>query len=102
MQQIWTWWLEYGKATTELIGIGLLLNLPFGYLRAGTRKMSVLWFLYIHIPIPFLFMLRHLLGLGPWAIPFSLTTAVAGQLCGGNLRTVYLRSGKDTTTGEQA
>lgn len=69
-----------------LLVFGFALNLPFGWLREGTEKFSVPWFLYIHLPIPGLLLLRHLLGLGYWAIPFSLGAAVLAQLSGGRLR----------------
>lgn len=62
-----------------------MLNLPFGYLRANTRKLSVMWFLYIHLPIPFIFVLRTMAGFGVQVIPIIAVGAVAGQLIGGRL-----------------
>lgn len=69
-----------------LLGITLaafVLNLPFGYLRAGAKKLSVKWFLYIHLPIPFIFVLRNLAGFSVRYIPIIAVGAILGQLIGG-------------------
>jgi len=79
-------WAAVAPDVALLFGLGLLLNLPFGWLRARARRLSPAWFLYIHLSIPFLFLLRRALGLSLWAIPFSLAGAVLGQFCGGRLR----------------
>jgi hypothetical protein len=79
-------WAATAADVGLLFGVGLLLNVPFGWLRAGARRLSPTWFLYVHLSIPLLFLLRHLLGLSLWAIPFSLAGAVLGQVCGGRLR----------------
>jgi len=63
----------------------LVLNLPFGYLRVKTKKFSVMWFLYIHLPIPFIFVLRTMAGFGYKFIPILVVGAVLGQLLGGRL-----------------
>ena len=44
----------YSVATLTLMVTmaALVLNLPFGYLRMNTRKLSFMWFVYIHLPIP--------------------------------------------------
>lgn len=68
-----------------LIAAALVLNLPFGYFRAGARKFSLKWFLYIHLPIPFIFLLRRFAGIGAEYIPFIAAGAIAGQLIGGRL-----------------
>lgn len=62
-----------------------VLNLPFGYLRVTTRKFSLLWFLYIHLPIPFIFVLRNLGGLGYNTIPVIVSGAILGQFVGGRI-----------------
>jgi len=63
----------------------ILLNLPFGYFRARSRKYSIPWFLYIHLPIPFIIFLRLSFGFSWKAIPFVVLAAVAGQLAGGRM-----------------
>lgn len=71
--------------------IGLLLfafacNLPLGYVRATARKFSVRWFVLIHISIPFIIVLRRLLGFNWHWIPLTLGCAVAGQILGAKMR----------------
>ena len=61
----------------------LVLNLQFGYMRVKTRKFSPMWFIYIHLPIPFIFVLRTMAGLGYHVIPVIAFGAVMGQLIGG-------------------
>jgi hypothetical protein len=63
----------------------LVLNLPFGFLRMNTRKFSVMWFVYIHLPIPAIFILRNMAGLDYRFIPLMVAGAVAGQFLGGRL-----------------
>ncbi|MEE9613908.1 MAG: hypothetical protein V3W31_03010 [Thermodesulfobacteriota bacterium] len=63
----------------------LLLNMPFGYMRASAKKFSVMWFLYIHIPIPFIFALRSISGFTYKAIPVIAVGAVLGQFIGGRM-----------------
>ena len=63
----------------------VLLNLPFGYFRARTRKYSIPWFLYIHLPIPLIIFMRMSFGFSWKAIPFVVLAAVTGQLAGGRL-----------------
>ena len=63
-----------------------LVNLPFGWLRQNERKFSFRWFLYIHLPIPLIIVLRIWLGINPWFIPLVTAAAVAGQAIGARLR----------------
>ena len=63
----------------------LVLNLPFGYLRGKTRKFSLMWFLYIHVPIPAIIVLRKYAGLGFTFVPVIAMGAILGQLIGGRL-----------------
>lgn len=68
-----------------LLVLTVLLNLPFGYLRARSKKYSVPWFLYIHIPIPFIIFLRLSFGFDWKAIPLIVAAAVTGQFAGGRI-----------------
>jgi type III secretory pathway component EscU len=72
-------------AVLALSAITLLLNLPFGYARAKAKKYSLRWFLYIHIPIPFIFIARVLSHIEIKYIPFLALAAIIGQLAGGKL-----------------
>jgi len=65
-----------------LIIAAFLLNLPFGYFRGNTKKFSFQWFLYIHLPIPFIFVLRTLAGFTVKIVPLMIVGAVAGQIIG--------------------
>lgn len=61
----------------------LLINLPLGYLRQGSRRYSPLWFLYIHLSIPLIIALRLRFGFGWSIVPLTIACAVAGQIIGG-------------------
>lgn len=70
----------------ELIMIVFLLNLPFGYLRSKSTRFSRRWMMAIHIPVPFVFLLRVFSGFNLTVIPLLVVSDVAGQLVGGKLR----------------
>lgn len=63
--------------------LAILVNIPLGRLRAGVRKYSFRWFLYIHLAIPVIAGLRIGFHFGYAVIPVLLTAAVAGQVVGG-------------------
>jgi hypothetical protein len=65
-----------------------LVNIPFGFWRAGTRRFSALWFMAVHAPIPLIVAIRLLMGVG-WRIttfPLFLAAYLGGQLVGGAVR----------------
>jgi len=72
----------------------LILNLPFGYWRAGVRRYSLAWFLSIHIPVPCVVALRLMSGLGFHlaTLPLVVGAYVAGQVLGGVIRRKRPRS----------
>lgn len=72
-------------AILALFVFTLLINLPFGYLRAKKKKYSSLWFLYIHIPIPLIFVARTFSHIEFKYIPIFVLAALAGQILGGKL-----------------
>jgi len=62
----------------------VLINLPCGYLRAGVPKRSFLWFLYIHLPIPLLVLLRLRVFQISWHyLPLLVGCYALGQWGGG-------------------
>ena len=64
------------------------LNLPFGFWRAGTRRLTVPWFLAIHLPVPLAIGLRLAVGL-TWrlsSLPVFVGAFALGQFLGGRLR----------------
>ena len=68
-----------------LIGIVFLINLPFGYMRSKATRFSRQWMMAIHIPVPFVFLLRVFSGLNWTIIPILLLSDIAGQIVGGKL-----------------
>ncbi|KXS44935.1 MULTISPECIES: hypothetical protein [unclassified Candidatus Frackibacter] len=68
-----------------LVLITILINLPFGAYRTKTKKFSLKWFLSIHIPIPFIYLMRIKSGYGLKIIPLMVLAAFTGQLLGGKI-----------------
>ncbi|MEW6419529.1 MAG: hypothetical protein AB1480_15675 [Nitrospirota bacterium] len=63
----------------------ILLNLPFGYARTKTKRYSLRWFLYIHVPIPFIFIARTFSHIDMKYIPIFVLAAITGQILGSKL-----------------
>jgi hypothetical protein len=66
----------------------LLVNLPFGFWRAGVRRFSGNWFLAVHGPVPLVVGFRLLVGVA-WRVqlvPFFVAAYFAGQFLGGHAR----------------
>jgi len=68
-----------------LMMVALAFNVPMGYQRETCRKFSAPWWFYVHISIPIIIYLRIKIGLSVHFIPFTLASAVAGQLIGGRI-----------------
>lgn len=66
-----------------LVFLTFVISVPCGYLRQNYKKYSFMWFLLIHLPIPFIVLLRIKAGLDWHAIPLTVGGAVAGQIVGG-------------------
>ncbi len=80
--------MSHSTAIGAVAGSIFLINLPFGYWRAGVRKFSLPWFLAVHIPVPLAIGLRLLVHLG-WRLtllPIWMGAFFAGQFLGGKLR----------------
>ncbi|MEN8686173.1 MAG: hypothetical protein AB1Z51_11645 [Desulfuromonadales bacterium] len=76
-------------AVISLLLFALFSNIPLGYLRMGSPKYSLRWFVYIHLSVPFIIGLRIANNISWQMIPFSIALAVAGQMIGSRL---YRRS----------
>lgn len=65
--------------------IVLSINIPFGYWRANVKRLSVQWFLSIHIAVAIVIALRFLTNIGfAWHTYIVLVTAFfVGQQIGG-------------------
>jgi hypothetical protein len=68
-----------------LFAFTLLINLPFGYARGKSKKYSIHWFLYIHVPIPIIFIARTISHIEFKYIPVFALAAIIGQILGGKL-----------------
>jgi hypothetical protein len=64
----------------------LLINLPFGRARAKSKRYTLRWFLYIHVPIPLIFIARTFSHIEMKYIPIFAFAAVTGQILGGKLQ----------------
>ncbi len=68
------------------LAITFLVNLPFGYWRRVTRKLSKEWFLAVHSPVPLVFLTRVLAGVSLSHIPLFIASFFLGQFTGGRIR----------------
>ncbi|RKY94262.1 MAG: hypothetical protein DRQ01_02770 [Ignavibacteriae bacterium] len=75
--------------------IDFLFNIPFGYWRANTKRFSIQWFLSIHLPIPFIIILRIYSGIGFEFItyPVMVSSFLLGQYLGYKLHKWRLEKG---------
>jgi hypothetical protein len=69
--------------------IVFILNIPFGYWRANTKKFSLQWVLAIHVPVLLMIGLRIISGLGFQLYTFPIMVGVffTGQYLGGKIFT---------------
>lgn len=74
------------------------INLPFGYYRATYKKLSFMWFLMIHLPVPLVILIRHINHLHlTWSFaPFLVGSFFLGQFVGRKIYGKYplKKSGK--------
>lgn len=77
-----------------LIILAFVISVPCGYLRQNYKKYSFMWFLLIHIPIPFIVLLRIEAGISWHIIPLTVAGSIAGQLAGGIAGRRKRRDGK--------
>jgi len=80
--------MDVSSRTGAVVAIFILtfiLNLLFGYFRAKSRKYSLKWFVYIHLPIPVILIARITSGLDFRFVPVFVFAAVLGQIVGGRV-----------------
>lgn len=70
---------------TGLFSLTVMINLLFGHLRTRTKKLSLNWFLCIHLPIPLIFFARVSSHLGFQYVPIFVVAALTGQIIGGKI-----------------
>ena len=70
-----------------------LINIPFGYWRAIEKKFSWQWFASIHIPIPFVVLIRYQfdLGFALYTYPFMIAVFFGGQFFGKILNRIFAK-----------
>jgi hypothetical protein len=70
------------------IGVTFIINVPFGYWRAGVRRFSPQWFVAVHAAVPMVIALRFALGLPfRWSMfPLFVAAYFGGQFAGSRLR----------------
>jgi len=76
-------------STLALVALAVfVVNLPFGYWRAGLPRLSTAWFVAIHAPVPLVVALRWLFDLPfRWStLPLFVAAYFAGQFAGARLR----------------
>ncbi len=69
-----------------LIVVTFTINILFGYWRAATRKLTLEWFLSVHLPIPVIYSLRILYGVPLTHIPIFVVAYFLGQFSGSRIR----------------
>ena len=65
-----------------------VVNLPFGWWRAGVPKFSRAWFLAVHLPVPIAIGIRVAAheGFHLATLPIFVAAFFVGQLTGGRMR----------------
>jgi hypothetical protein len=69
-----------------LLIFAFLINLPLGFFRESATRYSLRWFIYIHLSIPFILILRLREGFSWKVIPLTIACAVIGQVFGGRIQ----------------
>jgi len=80
-------------AVMEISLFVLLINLPLGRLRAGSKKYSWRNFGCIFAPVPMVVAIRIMVGLSIKVAPFFLGAAILGQRMGMKLAPKPTKSG---------
>ncbi|MGQ8336611.1 hypothetical protein ACUNWD_08680 [Sunxiuqinia sp. A32] len=64
--------------------IVFIINVPFGALRAKHKKFSLMWWVYIHIPVPFVILIRIYsdIGFALYTYPILVGAFFLGQFVG--------------------
>jgi len=74
--------------------VGFFLNIPFGYFRRNFKKMSFMWWLMIHAPIPVVIVLRKFFDI-PLSVAYfipALLICVSGQMVGSRILPRFLKT----------
>ena len=65
----------------------LVINIPFGYWRSKVRKFSSQWFFAVHLPVPFVILIRIYsdIGFQLYTYPILVGSFFLGQYLGGKI-----------------
>jgi hypothetical protein len=77
-----------------LIVLAFVISIPCGYMRENYAKYTFMWFLLIHIPIPFIVWVRIESGINWRIIPLTIAGSIGGQIVGGMVSRRRKRNGK--------
>lgn len=66
--------------------LATIINLPFGFYRAGVRKFSWRWLLAVHLPVPLIIIARLESSIGWRYVPVLIGFSILGQFLGGMMR----------------
>jgi hypothetical protein len=77
--------MQIALQVVALMLIAVVVNVPMGYQRQSCKKFSPGWWFYIHISIPLIIFARVKTGLGIQYMPFTLASAVLGQIIGSKI-----------------
>ncbi len=83
-----------------VLAIVVVVTLPFGFYRAYTRRLSLRWFLAIHVPVVLVFLARYEAHLSYVFIPLTLVTFAAAQYLGGRAGRWWIRRRPVVTAAE--
>lgn len=81
--------MESERTMLWLVALAVLvLNIPFGYWRAGVPKFSPRWFIAIHAPVPLVVGMRMVAGIRfHWTtVPILAAAFFGGQFLGARAR----------------
>lgn len=74
-----------------VLAVVVIVTLPFGFYRAYTRKLSLRWFLAIHIPVILVFLARFESHLSYAFIPVTFVAFAASQILGARIGRWWMR-----------
>ncbi len=63
--------------------LALAMNVPLGLWRANTRRLSLQWFVALHLAVPPIIALRLTLDVAFIYVPLLIAVAILGQMAGG-------------------
>jgi hypothetical protein len=80
--------MSFTFGTGTVVATIFLINIPFGYWRESVRKLSVSWFLAVHLPVLIAIGLRvhEHIAFRLITLPLFVGVFFAGQFLGGKLR----------------